>query len=174
MPMPDHCGWRSAAIAWCGLAGETGVARFHRELGSSRRDSSWRMHVVRPSLALISWRGTRRRLRSSKTDCRRSLPVGSTTRSNSPAGIMFPLASFRRPQSMTIQLRRHNGGVGRLPDCRARIFILPSVQPRLRALSSLCLVNSFHASADSRKKKPPGGAAFPSVRNEPWSLSDSD
>jgi hypothetical protein len=108
------------------------------------------MHVAHPLLALISWQAIPQRLPSSKADCRGSLSIGSTTRSSSPTGIVSPLASFRLPQSMIIQLRRRNGGGGQLPDCRARIFIPLLVQPRLPALSSPCRTNSFYAPADSR------------------------
>jgi hypothetical protein len=106
------------------------------------------MRVAHPSLASISWRTIPRRLPSLKADYRGSLSIGSTTRSNSPIGIVFPPASFRLPQSMIIQLRTHYGGGGQLHDCMARIFTSSSVQPRLRAQSSTCRTNSFHASAD--------------------------
>ena len=91
--------------------------------------------------ALISWPAIPWPWRGSKVNFRPCVSIGSTTRSNSRAGITYPPASSKHRRFMIMQPRKRSDVAGQLRDCRARTCIPCSVPQRLRTPLLPCRVD---------------------------------
>ncbi|WP_199805477.1 alpha/beta fold hydrolase [Bradyrhizobium lablabi] len=79
----------------------------------SGHDGSPATPNARPSLAWTCWRETRSPSRNSSADYQNYRSIGSTIRSNSPAGITFQPGSFNARRSTITPCWKRNGGDGR-------------------------------------------------------------